>query len=395
MKKCIGILLGFCLGFLLLPGLQAQAAVPEVSAQAWILTEAATGQVICEHNAREKRPMASTTKIMTTLLAIEHGDLDTEFRVDPDAIRVEGSSMGLQEGDLVTLRSLCCGMLLPSGNDAANAAAVRIAGSIPAFAARMNARAQELGMRDTYFVTPSGLEGEGHGASAYDMALLTREALRNETFRSICGQSAVTLRFGNPPYERTLYNSNKLLRMYDGVIGVKTGFTDEAGRCLVSACERDGVTLICVTLHAPDDWNDHMHLYDYGFSRVQPTELPAPAALSVPVAGGAQEAAAVQPAETVTIGTPGGIPSGVRMTVRRAPFAYAPVCEGDVLGELVYAYQEREIASVPLIAAENVPARPAEQPKRSIWEQLWGAVNHPSCTKRCGCRAVTALPREV
>ena len=395
MKKCIGIILALCLCRLLVPVTAVWAAVPEVSAQAWILAEAATGQVICEHNAREKRPMASTTKIMTTLLTLEHGDLDTEFRVDSNAIRVEGSSMGLQEGDLVTLRALCAGMLLPSGNDAANAAAVRIAGSIPNFAAMMNARAQAIGMRDTYFVTPSGLEGEGHGASAYDMALLTREALRNADFRSICGAKSMTVSFGNPPCERTLYNTNRLLKMDNSIIGVKTGFTDEAGRCLVSACERDGVTLLCVTLHAPDDWNDHLRLYDYGFSRMQAAELPVPEIAPFPVAGGEQDAVTVQPAGSVTIGALQGRPSGIRTSIRRAPFVYAPFCEGDVLGELVYFYQEREIASVPLLAAGNVPARPAEQPKKSIWEQLWGAVNRPSCTKRCGCRAVTALPREV
>lgn len=370
MKKLIGILLALCICPLLLPVTEVWAAVPEVSAQAWILTEAATGQVLCEHNARELRPMASTTKIMTTLLALEHGDLDTEFRVDSDAIRVEGSSMGLQEGDLVTLRALCCGMLLPSGNDAANATAVRIAGSIPDFAALMNARAAAIGMQDTHFVTPSGLEGEGHGASAYDMALLTREALQNEEFCHICSAKSMTVSFGNPPYERTLYNTNKLLKMDESIVGVKTGFTDEAGRCLVSACERDGVTLICVTLHAPDDWNDHLRLYDYGFSRVQAAELSAPEIGAFTVAGGAQDSVTVQPAESVSIGALHGKPSGIRTSVRRAPFVYAPVCEGDVLGELVYYCQEREIASVPLLAAENVPARPAEKTKKSIWERL-------------------------
>ena len=220
--------------------------------------------------------MASTTKIMTTLLTIESGNLDTEFMVDSQAIHVEGSSMGLQENDIVTKRALCYGMLLPSGNDAANASAVAVAGSIPAFAELMNRRAAEIGMTRTCFVTPSGLEGTGHGASAADMALLTREALRNETFREICCQASARVKFGNPPYQRTLYNSNKLLRMYDGVIGVKTGFTDEAGRCLVSACERNGVTLICVTLNDRDDWNDHMHLYDYGFTQVSPVTLEIP-----------------------------------------------------------------------------------------------------------------------
>ena len=179
-------------------------AASEVSAQAAILMEYRTFEVLYEKNAYEKRSMASTTKIMTTLLTLESGDLDKPFQVDSDAIHVEGSSMGLREGDIVTKRALCYGMMLPSGNDAANASAVAVAGSIPAFAKRMNARAAQIGMTRTCFVTPSGLEGEGHGASAYDMALLTREALENPDFRAICGAQSVRLKFGYPPYSRII-----------------------------------------------------------------------------------------------------------------------------------------------------------------------------------------------
>ena len=133
----------------------------------------------------------------------------------------------------------------------------------------MNKRAREMGLSKTYFVTPSGLEGEGHGSSAADMALLAREALKNDIFREICSQSSMKVKFGSPPYDRWLRNTNKLLGMYDGVYGVKTGFTDEAGRCLVSACERDGKDLICVTLNDRNDWNDHMALYDCSFENVR------------------------------------------------------------------------------------------------------------------------------
>ncbi len=377
MKKTVGILLAFCLFWLSVSVTDVYAA-PEVSAEAVVLMEAATGVVLYEKNAREMRSMASTTKIMTTLLTIESGtecgDLDIEFQVDNAAIHVEGSSMGLQDNDIVTKRALCYGMLLPSGNDAANAAAVAVAGSIPDFAVLMNKRAQEIGMTATHFVTPSGLEGEGHGASAYDMALLAREAMRNELFRSICCEQAAKVYFGNPPYERTLYNSNKLLAMYEGTIGIKTGFTDEAGRCLVSACERDGVTLLCVTLHAPSDWDDHMKLYDYGFSRIRCAELPMPSELTMPITGGEADSVRLYQEEPVTIGALNGIPSGIRTVVRCAPFAYAPVCEGDVLGELVYYYQEREIMSVPLLATENVAAKEIKQ-KHKGWK-LWDWFQH-------------------
>jgi len=267
--------------------------------------------------------------------------------------------MGLQENDIVTKRALCYGMLLPSGNDAANASAVAVAGSIPAFAELMNQRAKEIGMTRTCFVTPSGLEGTGHGASAHDMALLTREALRNEIFRSICCLAQAKVRFGNPPYERTLYNSNKLLRMYEGVIGVKTGFTDEAGRCLVSACERDGITLICITLNDPDDWNDHMKLYDYGFSQVIPMTLEIPDA-EQKLIGSTQDSVRLRIETPVTIGVRSQDVSKIHYQLRLSPFAYAPVKDGEELGTLEYYFEDKKIRSVPLLAdgAADVRERP-------------------------------------
>lgn len=361
MKRIVCSVLAVCLFFAGVPERSVMAM--DVSAEACILMEAATGRVLYEENARTKRPMASTTKIMTTLLTIESGDLDAEFTVDTDAIHVEGSSMGLQEGDLVSKRDLCYGMLLPSGNDAANAAAVAVAGDIPSFLRMMNERAAEIGMTRTCFATPSGLDGEGHGASAYDMALLTRTAMQNPEFREICAKPSASVCFGNPPYDRTLYNSNKLLGMYEGVIGVKTGFTDDAGRCLVSACERNGVTLLCVTLDAPDDWNDHQRLYDYGFSSVQCMELPAPEDICIPIVGSAAEQIRLHPTEEVSIGAWEGDCSAVHTRVLKAPFIYAPVRQGDVLGTLEYYYDDICIAAVPLLAAEDAEMLPPPEPE--------------------------------
>ena len=244
----------------------AAVELPAVSAKACIVMEATTREVFFSQNADEHLPMASTTKIMTTLLCLESGDLDTPFPVDNNAIQVEGSSMGLVKDDIVTKRALCYGMLLPSGNDAAGATAVKLAGSLSAFADLMNERAAQLGMQNTHFVTPSGLHDEQHYSTAYDMAILTATALQNPDFREICGQATAKVTFGNPPYDRWLKNSNKLLTQCEGVIGVKTGFTDEAGRCLVSACQRDDMTLICVTLNDPNDWRDHAAMFDLGFS---------------------------------------------------------------------------------------------------------------------------------
>lgn len=340
------------------------AEKPDISAKAAVLISADTGEVIYSVNSGEKLPMASTTKIMTTLLCLESGDLYEEFTVDSNAIKVEGSSMGLQEGDTVTKYALCCGMLLPSGNDAANATAVKIAGSIEGFAELMNDRAREMGLSKTYFVTPSGLEGEGHGSSAQDMALLARQALKNELFREICSQQSIKLEFGNPPYERWLKNTNKLLSMYDGVYGVKTGFTDEAGRCLVSACEREGVDLICVTLNDKNDWNDHIAIYDYGFGTAKTLDLELPADISLDIVGGAAERLRLTAGmETYPVTTLAENADDFSFTVLSPPFVYAPAEKGEELARLRISYKGREVDTLPLYAGEDIPAAETEPVK--------------------------------
>ncbi|MBQ8296435.1 MAG: D-alanyl-D-alanine carboxypeptidase [Ruminococcus sp.] len=337
----------------LLPSFEVYGAgKPSVSALAAVLISADTGEIIYSVNHEAKLPMASTTKIMTALLCLESGNLDEEFVVDSEAIKVEGSSMGLQEGDIVTKYALCCGMLLPSGNDAANAAAVRIAGSIEAFAEMMNERAEEIGLTKTYFVTPSGLDGEGHGSSAYDMALLAREALKNETFREICSSETIKLSFGNPPYDRWLTNTNKLLSMDDGVYGVKTGFTDEAGRCLVSACERDGENLICVTLNDKNDWNDHIAMYEYGFQTVQNKSPELPETFELDIVGAQQDKITLEPdMSAAQIATAADDFSQFSYEVIAPPFVYAPIKTGEQAAALRIAYQGREVCIVPLLAA--------------------------------------------
>ena len=351
--------------------LSAAEAIPAVSAKACVLLEEKTGKIVFEKNSSEKLPMASTTKIMTTLICLESGGLDDEFIVDKDAIKVEGSSMGLREGDVVTKRMLCYGMLLPSGNDAANAAAVKIAGSIPEFAKKMNERAKSIGMTHTNFVTPSGLEGEGHGASAYDMGLLAREALRNPDFAYICSQSRAQVHFGNPPYNRWLKNTNKLLTMYDGVKGVKTGFTDEAGRCLVSSCERDGIGLICVTLNDRNDWDDHMKMYDRGFDIVKKMQLTSQDTYEIPVAGGDRQTIKAKAAAGTDIGIFDDSMEHISSKAVIPPFVYADVNKGDTLGQLEWYYDKRLIGSVPIIAEESA-AYSKKDEDSSLWERIKG-----------------------
>ncbi|MCL2755050.1 MAG: D-alanyl-D-alanine carboxypeptidase [Oscillospiraceae bacterium] len=254
---------------------------PQISAASAIVMDARTGKVLFSHNADEVRAIASLTKVMTTLLTLEAGitdeSLDVPFRVDNNAVHVEGTTMGLRENDIVTRRALCYGMMLPSGNDASNVAAVSVGGGIAEFVTLMNTRAKEIGMSGaTHFANPHGLDQAGHQSTARDMAILTAYAMERsegaELFREICASKSVRLEFGNPPYGRWLRNNNRLLTMYSGCIGVKTGFTDAARRCLISAAQRDAgdtATLIAVTLNAPDDWNDHSRMLDYAFAKLE------------------------------------------------------------------------------------------------------------------------------
>ena len=343
----------------------------DISAKAAIVISADTGEIIFGKNYNEKLPMASTTKIMTTLLCLESGNLYEEFVVDSDAIKVEGSSMGLTEGDIVTKYALCCGMLLPSGNDAANATAVKLAGSMENFAVMMNEKAEELGLSNTYFVTPSGLEGVGHGSSARDMAILASVALQNDLFREICSSQSIKLEFGNPPYTRWLKNTNKLLSMDSGVYGVKTGFTDEAGRCLVSACERDGKNLICVTLNDRNDWNDHLMMYDYAFQCARQITLDIPDNISLNLAGAEKNYIKVCAGEAETdITAFHANENDLEYKIISAPFVYAPVSAGDKLAYISVRYKNHEVRKIPLYAAENAQSAIPVEKKKSLIEKI-------------------------
>lgn len=372
-KQLCSVLLSAVLLFCSLPMPHAAAMeITAVSAKACVVMEATTREVFFAQNETEQLPMASTTKIMTTLLCLESGDLDTPFRVDDNAIQVEGSSMGLVKGDIVTKRALCYGMMLPSGNDAAGATAVKLAGSYEAFAEQMNQRAEQIGLQNTHFVTPSGLHDEQHYSTAYDMAMLTAVALQNADFREICGQTTAKVSFGNPPYERWLKNTNKLLTQCEGVIGVKTGFTDEAGRCLVSACTRNDITLICVTLNDPNDWQTHSNLYDAIFPTLQTKTVSLPENLQIPVVGGTAEQVALQTEGTVTYGSNGTV-CDIQFSVRTKPFLFAPVLPEQYGGVLVAEQNGRELFRLPLLTKESVSEKETVtmEKKEKLHSRLW------------------------
>ncbi len=358
MKRILSLISAFLLLFGMMVTVSAYEELSN-DAKACIVIEAESGRILGGHHIHDRLPMASTTKIMTALLALEADDLDEWFTVDSDAIRVEGSSMGLQEGDQVTLRSLVYGMLLPSGNDAAQAVAVQLGGDQNSFVAQMNRKAMELGLENTHFQNPSGLDADGHYSSAYDLAQLCRIAMQNETFREICSLSKAQVEFGKPPYRRWLENYNKLLTMYPYCVGVKTGFTEAAYRCLVSAAEKDGTTLICVTLNCPDDWSVHEDLYEYYFSKLQvksfEEELPSTLPLAVK---GRNENGEHRTDVAVTTARPVELHlmenEEVSIEIFHKPMIFPAISAGEILGEVRVSMNGRELFRTELIAAENI-----------------------------------------
>lgn len=349
MKKSVKSVIFFLLAmsFALLLSIPMRASQPSVSAKAAIVYCLENGTVLYSKNSDTCLPMASTTKIMSTLLTLESGNLDEKFTVDSEAIAVEGSSMGLLSGDIVSKRILCYGMMLPSGNDAANAAAVAVSGSVNEFVSLMNNRATELGMLNTHFVTPSGLDDytDEHYSTAYDMAILTAYALRNSDFAKICSTTAISFDLGN---ERSVWlsNSNRLLTALDNCIGVKTGFTDKAGRCLVSAVRYNGITLICVTLNASDDWNDHIRLYADCFKQVENFSIDG-VAVRVPLVGALQNVALLKSDSVSCVIMTEDI-SEITKKIYVPRFIYAPADKTNPLGRVDYYLGEKLIASADL-----------------------------------------------
>ncbi|WP_243112978.1 D-alanyl-D-alanine carboxypeptidase family protein [Caproiciproducens galactitolivorans] len=334
----------------------ADTAPLQVSAKSAILINADDGRILYAKNENERRPMASTTKIMTALITLETAAVNNKVVTITDKmVRVEGSSMGLRPGDKLSLRALAEGMLLVSGNDAANSAAIAISGSDQAFAVLMNKRAKELNMTNTHFVTPSGLDDENHYTTAKDLAILAAAAMHNPDFAEIASQKVMAVQFVNPDQTRKLKNHNKLLSMYDGCIGVKTGFTKKSGRCLVSSAQRNGVNLIAVTLNDPDDWKDHQKLLDYGFSKLTGYKIDDSSyAVKIPIVGGGADSVVVHGCKGNDIAVEYSDVSGIKRTVELSSFLYAPVEEGQTVGCIRYTLNTQTLATTDLVAAATV-----------------------------------------
>lgn len=345
--------------------------LPEVSAKSAVVICAETGDVVFQKNSYQKLPMASTTKIMSSVLALEYGASEQYFTVTDEMVSVEGSSIGLLPDDMISLKTLVKGMLLESGNDAANSVAHIVGGTIPDFVSLMNYKAKEIGMNNTSFETPSGLDGETHYSTAYDMALLGAYAIKNPVFRQICSSKEQVVYYGNEPYRRVFTNNNKLLEACDGAFGIKTGFTKKSGRCLVSAVERDNKTLIAVTLNAPDDWNDHMKMYDYSFEKVCSVNLSCDLKnLAVNVVGGEGSKVYLSIANHPTI-TTANKDFYYEYKVFIKPFEYASISKGDVMG-FVEFYDEKGkiIATTDICADSSVDIEIDIKEKESIFKKI-------------------------
>jgi len=344
------------------------AAAPVLSAHAAVLMESQSGDVLIDCRAQERLPMASTTKIMTALVALEEGDLCAIVHIPAEATGIEGSSVYLKPGEELTLEQLLLALMLESANDAAAAIAISVAGDIPTFAEKMNETARRLGLTNTHFTNPHGLDDEEHYTTAYDLALLTRYALENEDFRRIVSTRKATIPLCGAEGTRVLVNHNRLLRVYDGAIGVKTGYTRRCGRCLVSAAERDGVRMIAVTLNAPDDWRDHEAMLDYGFSQYTLCTLAEAGeiAVTIPCLGGVPSSVSASNAETASAvlrKTHGA----VTVTVEADHHLCAPVAAGETVGTVHFSCDGREIARCALTARTSSDAIP---PRRSLFDRL-------------------------
>lgn len=345
--------------FLLLFSQAVYASPPEIKAKGVAVLEAGSGNLIYGINENDRLPMASTTKVMTALIAIESGKFGMEITVTPEMAHVEGTSMGLRVGDKVTLRDLIFGMLLESGNDAANATAIALGGSISGFADMMNQKASEIGMKNTHFVTPSGLDDKDHYTSAYDLALLGVHAVNNPEFLNICRQKSAEVHFGNPAKTVTLYNHNKLLTKYKDCVGIKTGYTSKSGRCLLSAAQKDGVTIVVATLNNYSYWEDHAKLLDYGFSYY--TDMPLNGDLSnirLKLTGGTAPDVEVECAQEPKAAIKGGASGEVERRIFINPFEYTPIEKGRVVGNIQYFWNGKMVEEVQIRTARTVDAVP-------------------------------------
>ena len=369
MRRCALLVLAVVMLLLTIPcvGAPTLAATtaPETSAASFALLDADSGTLLAGKDMDTRLPMASTTKIMTALVVLETLPLDTVVEIPPEAVGIEGSSIYLYRGEQITVHTLLYALMLSSANDAAVALALACDGSIEAFAARMNQKAAELELLNTHFCNPNGLHDREHYTTARDLARLTAAALQNPVFAEIVATRRHTAAQQGTGATRLFVNHNRLLRTLDGAIGVKTGFTRAAGRCLVSAARRDGLTLIAVTLNDPNDWHDHTALHEWGFSAFV-RYTPSPEPLRVPVVGGVASEVTLLPTGSLSLLLPADH-ADITCTYEAPRFLFAGVKKGEQRGRIVYRLDGEIIGELALQTAGDVPA----QKKKGFFARLF------------------------
>jgi len=327
------------------------------TAKAAVLIERSTGRVLLEHNASEELPMASTTKVMTALLAMERGNPDDVVTVSRNAYGVPGTSIYLGLGEKLTLRDLLYGLLLASGNDAAVAIAEHIGGDVATFCSMMTERAAELGCTHTVFSTPHGLPGENHHTTAKELALIAREAMKHELFREIVSTRRASIPWEGRSYQRILNNKNRLLADYEGATGIKTGYTRAAGRCLVFGAQREGMEVIGVVLNCGDWFDEAARLMDRGFAACEMfTALEAGEMVRVlPVHDAKQETVCILAAETLAAPVQKGRIPVLEYDLPES--VGAGLKAGESVGEARIVLNGEVLKTIPLMVGETLAER--------------------------------------
>lgn len=326
-----------------------------ISARSGVLYEPERGEFLFSKNADTPLPMASTTKIMTALVALSAFDnLDEKITVDERAVGIEGSSAYFRGGEIFTLYDLLHIMMLRSANDAAAQIAYSVSGDIPTFAELMNKTAGELGLKNTSFTNPSGLDDDNHYTTARELAIITAEAMKYDVFREIVSKRIYTATDLSSQKKCVYVNHNKLLVRYDGCIGVKTGYTKRSGRSLVSAAERDGVTLIAVTINAPNDWADHTALLDFGFSQLEFVNAVTAkdCELELPVVNSPKDSILVRPSGDFGFVAHRGAKTELIYDLPK--YLIAPIKSGDKVGKITVKADGVTVGEIDIIATSDV-----------------------------------------
>lgn len=357
MRKILVVVIAACLSLQALVALAVEP--PRITARSAVLLDQTTGRILYGKNAYEKLPMASTTKIMTAILALESGRLDEVVKVSEYAAHVEGSGIDLEAGEEKTMEELVYGLMLRSGNDAAVAIAEHLAGSVEKFAEKMTKRARELGALGTNFINPHGLHHEDHYTTAYDLALISAHAMSFSRFREIVATPEKKISWTGRPYDRLLRNQNRLLTMYEGAEGIKTGWTTPAGRCFAGAACRDGWRLISVVLNAPQMWEDTVKLLDfgYGYYRWSTVVEKGQQLKTAAVSGGKGDKVMLEAGEDAGLPLKEDEAEILRFEFEVQEPLAAPLKSGQQVGTLCIYFGDQLVKDIPLLAAWDVERR--------------------------------------